>query len=159
MRPFEDSDQPCVTAVWSEYSYSKHTMSHQRRYNVAATSWRCSDVVKTLCLLGRALSVAKDLECAQADSEYYLSLHWAPMQSFKKCWDPVHMCDSTVLRNPGLRSDVQRDSESFALDPCIYLTTRANRSSGPGQNIPEELLHAAIFFTNICFGIRSCKGS
>ena len=79
---------------------------------------RCKDVVATLCLLGRALSVAKDLECAQADSEYYLSLHWTPMQSFRKCWDPVHMCDSTVLRNPGLRSEVQKDSERFALDPC-----------------------------------------
>ena len=29
---------------------SKRTASHQRRYNVAATSWRCSDVVTTLCV-------------------------------------------------------------------------------------------------------------
>ena len=27
---------------------SKHTTSQKRRYNVAATSWRCSDVVTTL---------------------------------------------------------------------------------------------------------------
>ena len=29
---------------------SKNTTSQQRRYNVAATSWRCSDVVATLCV-------------------------------------------------------------------------------------------------------------
>ena len=30
--------------------HSKHTLSQQRRYNVAATSWRCSDVVTMLCV-------------------------------------------------------------------------------------------------------------
>ena len=29
---------------------SKHTTSQERRYNVAATSWRCIDVVGTLCV-------------------------------------------------------------------------------------------------------------
>ena len=29
---------------------NKHTTSHQRRYNIAATSWRCSDFVTTLCI-------------------------------------------------------------------------------------------------------------
>ena len=39
---------------WLKYNHlyqpSKHTTSQQRRYNVAATSWRCSDVVTTLCV-------------------------------------------------------------------------------------------------------------
>ena len=44
--------------VWKALP-SKHTTSQRRRYNVAATSWRCSDVVTTflrrVCLLGMFL--------------------------------------------------------------------------------------------------------
>ena len=34
--------------IYSKYSPNKHTTSQERRYNVAATSRRCSDVVTTL---------------------------------------------------------------------------------------------------------------
>ena len=58
---------PFIVSIWFKYcwkrgktqkhhhhhytcpSLSKHTTSHRRHYNVAATSWRCSDVV---CLVG-----------------------------------------------------------------------------------------------------------
>ena len=37
-----------IRSCYSVYPANIHTTSQQRRYNIAATSWRCSDVVTTL---------------------------------------------------------------------------------------------------------------